>query len=239
MISFIIPTKNEEKIIEKTLGCILKYNGEKEIIVSDGGSIDNTILITNQFTDKVIRYSGKARQTIAQGRNDGAKIANGEYLVFIDADMYFEDPNVFFKKAIHLFEVNSNLVGLTVKLKVLPKLETLADKIIFSIVNSLYYLQNNILGIGVASGEFQMIKSDVFKKIGGYNELLPVGEDLELFKRLAKVGKTRYENSLVIYHTGRRAHTIGWPKLLYIWIINIISIFFIKKSAYKEWKEIR
>ena len=238
MISFITPTKNEEKIIEKTLLCLSKYNGEKEIIVSDGKSTDNTIEIAKRY-GKVIEYTETKRQTIGAGRNAGAKIAQGDLLMFLDADMHIPNINDFFNKAENLFKTDNKLVALTVALRVLPEFETRADKIIFSFINKLYYLENNILGIGAASGEFQMIRNEAFKKIGGYNENLPVAEDHALFQNIRKIGKTRFEGSLTAYHTGRRAHKIGWPKLLYQWIMNYFFVFIFKKPFSEEWKVIR
>ena len=149
------------------------------------------------------------------------------------------DIDVFFRKASALFASDPNLVGLTSKIKVLPEYETLFDKIIFGYLNFFHLLMNNLLGIGVSSGEFQMVRRDSFKKIGGYNEKLVASEDYDLFKRLSNMGKTRYDGDLVVYHTGRRAHKIGWPKLLSMWFLNTVSVWFRKRSVSSEWKDIR
>ena len=47
MISIIIPVVNEEKNISIILENIERLSGEKEIIIVDGGSIDNTVSIVN------------------------------------------------------------------------------------------------------------------------------------------------------------------------------------------------
>jgi glycosyltransferase involved in cell wall biosynthesis len=64
MISFVIPSLNEEATIEKTLLWISKYSGEKEIILSDGRSTDKTLEIARKYTDKIVIYEGTERQTI-------------------------------------------------------------------------------------------------------------------------------------------------------------------------------
>ncbi|MFA6338661.1 MAG: glycosyltransferase [Candidatus Paceibacterota bacterium] len=239
MISFIIPTLNEEKIIEKTISCISILNDKHEIIISDGGSLDKTLEIAKKYNCKISKHEEKEKQTIAGGRNNGAKIAEGDYLAFIDADCFIYDSNSFFKKALNIFEKDKNIVALTVSIKVLPEFEKLSDKVIFRCLNSLYFILNNILHIGGASGEFQMIKNDEFKKVKGFDENLVTGEDHDLFRRLAKIGKTKFVSDLTIYHTGRRAHKIGWAKLLSLWTINSISTIFLKKSSSKVWEEIR
>jgi glycosyltransferase involved in cell wall biosynthesis len=239
MISFVIPTLNEEKALEKTLRNLSGYRGEKEIILSDGGSKDKTIEIARKYTDLVTVYKGAERQTISGGRNAGAALAHGEYIVFVDADVVITNINDFFKKAIAEFKADKNLVGLTTNLRVMKENATLADKAIFGIFNSFNMLFNNALHVGASFGEFQMIRADVFRSIGGFAEKLVTGEDHDFFRRLSRTGRTYFANDLEIRHTGRRAHSVGWPKLLATWAMNTISTVFFKKAITKEWKVIR
>ena len=53
MISIIIPTYNEEKIIALALKNIIKQN-PGEIIIADGSSTDSTINLAKQFNVKII-----------------------------------------------------------------------------------------------------------------------------------------------------------------------------------------
>lgn len=240
MISFIIPTLNEESVIEKILKNLKQISSlSYEIIVSDGQSKDRTIEIAKKYTDKVVVYNEEKRQTIGGGKNLGATKAEGEYLVFIDADASIPEPEFFFEKALKLFAMDPQLVGLTTNLRVVKELETLSDKFFFWIVNLTHTFNNNITHKGSASGEFQMIKNSAFKELGGYNEDLIVFEDNDMFIRLARIGHTRISNKLTVFHSGRRAHKIGWPKLLYFWITNALSYAFLKKSITKEWKPVR
>lgn len=238
MISIILPTKNEKKIIATTLESISKYSGAKEVIVSDGGSLDGTIDIVRKFTDKVVVYSGEKRQNISQGRNAGAKIAQGEYFVFMDADTSIVDSDAFFEKAISRFEEDAKLGALTVAIKVLPEAETLGDKLVFSFMNLLHRFYNNVCGMGVSTGEFQMIRRAVFNEASGFNEAFAAGEDYDLFKRISKKYHTMMEPSLTVYHTGRRGHAVGWPKLLSQWFMNFFLTTFFKKSS-DTWDEVR
>jgi len=240
MISIIIPTLNEEKIIENTLKSLKELRDyEYEIIVSDGGSKDKTIEIAKKYGAKVIIYDGILRQTIGGGRNLGASIASGDFFVFLDADVKIPDINNFFKKALSLFDNQKKLVGLTVRMKVFPEMETLADKLIFASNDYTLFFWNNIIQIGRSGGEFQMIQAPIFRKNKGYNEKIAVCEDSEIFQRLSRDGKTRIEMSLNILHTGRRAHKIGWPKLLWEWWVNGLFVSVFHRSYNKTWEEIR
>ncbi len=238
MISFIIPAYNEEKRIEKILQSLLLCRIQYEIIVSDDNSTDATVAVVRRYIDKVAINHGEKRG-IAANRNRGAKLATGEYLVFIDADIYIEDTDAFFKKAEEEFAKNNSLVGFTSFTRVFKEVETFADKIILQFFNYLFLIMNNFLHIGASSGEFQMIRHETFKKIGGFNENLVAGEDHDLFRRISKIGRTYSEKTLCVYHDGRRAHALGWVKLLWLWTRDTFSVLFFKKSASKAWEEVR
>jgi glycosyltransferase involved in cell wall biosynthesis len=81
MISIIIPTLNEAKIIESTLRTLTAtLTLPHEVIVSDGGSSDRTTELASPYANTVVVFSGEGRQTIGEGRNDGAKAAAGDFL---------------------------------------------------------------------------------------------------------------------------------------------------------------
>jgi glycosyltransferase involved in cell wall biosynthesis len=239
MISFIIPTLNEEKVIERTLKCLKAYDGPHEVIVSDGGSHDRTVEIARKYADHVVVHTGKDRQRIGAGRNRGAEVAKGNFLVFWDADVMVPNPDDFFKRALKVFEDRPGTVAIFANIRVMKQYETVMDWIVFNCLNWVFFAYNNILHIGMAAGEFQMIRAGAFHNIHGYNEGLAASEDCEISQRLARHGHTRLETTLTVYHTGRRAHKIGWAKLLWQWNSNTVSMWFFKKSASKEWKEIR
>ena len=81
MISVIIPVFNGEKYLDECLSSV--KNTGIEIIVVNDASTDNSINIAKKYTDKIITIS-KSGPVIA--RNTGLKSANGEYVMFMDAD---------------------------------------------------------------------------------------------------------------------------------------------------------
>lgn len=241
LISIIIPTLQEGKVIGPTLQRLKsEFHLPHEIIVSDGGSLDDTVATASHYADQVIAFHGPGRQTIAQGRNAGARAARGYFLVFLDADCVIREPDRFFEKALSDFSQDKTLAGLTGSLRVLPELETRADKAMFGIMNLNARMRNNIFRRGDAvGGEFQMVRHDAFDAIGGYREDLVTREDRDLFMRLSKKGRILFDNTLVVYHTGRRAHAMGWPKLIGLFIANTLSFHLRGKVRSKEWTPIR
>jgi len=240
MISIIIPTLNEEKVIGGMLKSLKsQLTLPHELIVSDGKSTDKTVEIAKKYADKVIVYDGNKRQTIAEGRNAGAAAAHGEFLIFFDADCSIPDTSAFFTRAIEDFK-DSKLVALTAWLTVYPKDETFGDKIIFNVQNAIVFMIDNIFHGGMApGGEFQMIRAEIFRKIGGFRGQLVASEDIDMFSRLAKVGRVKIDYRLKVYHSGRRGHKIGWPKLLSLWFLNTVWMTIMGRAFVKEWKPIR
>jgi glycosyltransferase involved in cell wall biosynthesis len=239
VISFVVPTLNEQQTVEKTLECLASYSGEHEIIVSDDNSTDATVEICQRYADTVVRYSRPEKQTIAQVRNRGAAAARGDYLVFVDADVLIPDIDDFFRSSRARFRSDHRLVALTGQYRVMPESATAVDRFVFTMLGLQFLLQNNILRVGAASGKFQMVAADAFETIGGFNEKLVASEDMDLFRRLSRIGRTYFARDLTVYHSGRRAKAIGWRKLLWQWFSNSVSVFFLNRSVSREWKVIR
>jgi glycosyltransferase involved in cell wall biosynthesis len=87
-ISVIIPSYNQGKYIDRTLLSILKqnYSGKIEVIVSDGGSTDNTIDILKGYN--IIWWSEKDRG-YCDAVNKGLKIATGDIIAIQSSDDYY------------------------------------------------------------------------------------------------------------------------------------------------------
>jgi glycosyltransferase involved in cell wall biosynthesis len=235
--SFIVPTLNEEKLIESTLSSLQKCQQfSREIIVSDGNSTDRTVEIAAPYADRIVM----AKRSASSGRNTGARIARGQYLIFVDADTAIPSIDDFMTIAVRRFRENPKLVGLTVKVKATPPDDrSVAMRIFYGASNITCWLFNNLLRKGCAPGIFQMINADVFRATGGYNEDLAAGQDVELFARVAKFGRTAYETSIHVFTSPRRPARLGVARLLTVQLINGISVLIFRKSLYKEWKSVR
>ena len=90
-ISVIIPTYNEESVILNCLHSLeMQSFTDFEVIVVDDGSTDSTPEKINTFKDFNIKFLKQSHKGAGAGRNLGSKQANGEILVFVDADMTFD-----------------------------------------------------------------------------------------------------------------------------------------------------
>ena len=238
-ISIIIPTKNEEKVIEKALKQYLPFKKKFgiELIVSDGGSTDKTIEIAKKYADRVIVKKKGEIQNIAGGRNAGAKVAKGDLLFHTDADVIIQNKKEFFKRVLEVFE-NKNFVALTTNLKIYPEEEKLEDKIAHFLINTSIKTVNKLGLSFFGKGECQIVRASAFKKINGYK--IQYFEDCRLFYALKKHGKIAYLGDLVIYHSPRRFRKKGYLGLLAISAVETIYILLKgKASLLKDWEPVR
>lgn len=92
-VSIIVPAYNAERYLERCLESILQqsYRG-LEVIVIDDGSTDDTPAIISHFAHKDgrLRHIRQDNTGVATARNKGIGLANGEYLMFVDADDYLD-----------------------------------------------------------------------------------------------------------------------------------------------------
>lgn len=93
LISLIIPCYNAEFSLEKCLKSVIEQDYPTlEIIIIDDGSTDNSSKIYEEFQRKYqrIKIIKQENAGVANARNKGIKIANGEYLCFVDSDDWVE-----------------------------------------------------------------------------------------------------------------------------------------------------
>lgn len=181
-ISIIIPTLNEAKNIEGAIAST-QPSVNIEIIVVDGGSIDDTVEICQSLGVKVISSSpGRAVQM-----NAGAAVAIGEILLFLHADTRL---SLGFDAQIRQVLSQSKIVAGAFDLQID------ASPLVFRLVE---------WGVKWRSRLFQMPYGDqaifltkkVFHEIGGFLEL-PIMEDFELMRQLHSRGRIVIINTTIM-----------------------------------------
>jgi glycosyltransferase involved in cell wall biosynthesis len=204
-ISIVIPAKNEEEYIGKLLTSIKSQDAgglEYEIIVADTKSDDKTREIAERFGCMIVEGGIPSR-----GRNNGAKAAKGEYLLFLDADVLLTDSG-FIKKALKEFK-EKGLVGASA-LTALPASEKFYYKLFFR----LWDLWNIITQYfnPQAAGYCILALKKYHDMIGGFDETIYFGEDSNYSYRLSKVGKFGILRSVNVYASTRRFRKNGFLK---------------------------
>lgn len=240
--SIIIPAYNEEKLIANLLNELLRFKNQFnfEVIVSDGGSIDETLSILNKFGVEIVHNLSDKRQTIGEGRNLGAERAKGKVLAFINADTMPKDTLVFLNKIndfanSKIYKSSSALAG---KVEPFQEDKSFKDICFYAFFNN-YFKLLNVIGLGMGRGECQIVKKDVFISVGGYNSKIAAGEDFDLFRRIAQNNKVTFADDIIVLESPRRFRQKGYFNTILKWFLNGITVMFTGKSYSKEWEPIR
>ena len=86
-ISIIIPLYNKEAAIERTIQSVLCQEfHDFELIVVNDGSTDHSLDVVKGISDERIRIINQQNSGVSAARNRGMNEANGEYVLFLDAD---------------------------------------------------------------------------------------------------------------------------------------------------------
>ncbi|MEK7658447.1 MAG: glycosyltransferase [Patescibacteria group bacterium] len=224
MLSIIIPTMNEEKYLPILLDSIKKQDFKDcEIIVADAGSEDKTLEITQRYGCKIIKGG-----FVSTGRNNGAKAANGDVFLFLDADVVL--PPYFLKNTIDQFKKNDlGIAGF----RVLPSGGNLTDKIFYNILNVFSILTQKILPYSACA---IMSRKDIHEKIGGFDESIVFIEDYPYAKAASRVSKYKFFWNQPFYTSVRRFEKDGRFRVYFKYILaQLYMIFFglIKSDIFK------
>ncbi|MFC1710098.1 glycosyltransferase family 2 protein [Patescibacteria group bacterium] len=89
-VSIVVPTYNEEDVIGDCIKSLYRQSyTDIEIIIVDDGSTDGTVTLVNNF--KNIQLYKQKHKGPGSARNLGSSKSGGDILVFVDADMTFDE----------------------------------------------------------------------------------------------------------------------------------------------------
>jgi len=181
-ISVIIPAYNEEKLIAKTIKAVLDANyPEKEIIVVDDGSTDNTFKIAKRFEKYGVKVFRKKNGGKASALNFGIEKCSSEFIMALDADS-FPAKDCFKKMIGHFKDPRVMAVVPTLKVwkpkTIVERLQSL-EYVIASFLKKILALMHSLSMVPGAP----MIRKSFFEKHGGYDEN-NLTEDFEMGLRI-------------------------------------------------------
>jgi len=215
--SIVVPAFNEVKYIGKTLKALKKQTlKDFEIIVKDGQSIDKTVEIARRHADKIVSIRDSS---IADARNQGARYAEGDILVFVDADTTL--PSYALRRFADLMK-DENIVG--VSCRKVPQSQSLLDRMLYELVNLSVFV-DSVLGLAGAHGNCMVIRRSVFEKVGGFNQKIQVAEEQELVRRAKKFGKFLFLLDMNVVEHPRRIQRWGKLRLYVAWTMGMLRSF--------------
>jgi cellulose synthase/poly-beta-1,6-N-acetylglucosamine synthase-like glycosyltransferase len=194
LITIVIPCKNEGKLIVEVIKKIRKKEPKVKIIISD--SSDEPLSLSELKKIKNVTIVDGGLPSVA--RNNGAKLVDTEYILFIDADIYIENDVI--KKSLEIMSLND-------KDLVTTKFRTNDGKYnwVYKIFDVIQFFTSKTKPFCL--GGFMLFKTDKFRELGGFNENYKIAEDYEIS---SKIHPEKFEilNDYV-YTTSRRFKNKG------------------------------
>jgi len=234
MISVVVLTYNEEEYILSIIREIenQEFDENYELIVADGGSLDNTVALAESRNVQIVSCKkGKACQM-----NEAAKIANGDILFFVHADMKLPKNTLSslyqciiedefdgggFANIFDRYNSRIKQLGTWLNFRFFDKREQ-SDRGVF-------YGDNGIF-----------VKKSVFEAMNGFKEI-PIMEDYDFSIRLHSQFKTKKIHTPCIIVSARRHEKAGFLKTRLQWIF-IRALFkwgFSPELLSKYYKDVR
>lgn len=93
-VSIVVPIYNVEKYLDRSIRSLINQSLQDiEIILVNDGSKDNSLAICKKYKqqDKRVKVIDKPNGGVSSARNEGIKVAIGEYIGFIDPDDWIEN----------------------------------------------------------------------------------------------------------------------------------------------------
>ncbi|MCL2088731.1 MAG: glycosyltransferase family 2 protein [Oscillospiraceae bacterium] len=217
-ISAVIVTHNNSDIIRNALCGLDRHAPTVGLTVVDNNSSDGTGgIIENEFPDVGLI---KLEKNIGFGaaHNRVLPMLESQYHVIINPDIELRD-DVILRMASYMDEnadvalLSPRVLNLDGSEQILPKrapyLRALISRRLFKNNYGYYEMADKDLSrpqeIGFATGCFMFIKTDLFKKIGGFDErYFLYFEDADLTRTAEKHGKVLYHPEFEVYHAWQR-----------------------------------
>lgn len=188
-ISVIIVTYNRSKLLIKAIDSVLnqKFTEFELIIIDDASNDDTEEVIKIYLGDKRVRYiKNEKGNSIAQVRNYAWQYVHGEYIAVLDSDdIWCNDLKLtmqyeYLKNHPEVVLIGGGSILINEKGE---ELSRIMNPVNDEEIRKDFMVKNPICHSTV------MYRYDAVKKLGGYDEKIKYGEDLDLWLRMGKIGK--------------------------------------------------
>lgn len=243
-IAIVILNWNGRKYLEDFLPSVTSYSGDARIIVADNASTDDSINFLNEHYPQIEIIVNKSNGGFAKGYNDALKKVDSKYYVLLNSDIEVTPDWL------------NPLLGMMAEEKIAgcqPKVRSYANKKmlehagaaggfidknyfpfcrgrIFESIEEDHGQYDFPMEVFWATGACLMIRSDIFHKVGGFDEsFFAHMEEIDLCWRIKKLGYGfMVDPASVVYHVGGGTLPYSSPRKTYLNFRN--SLYMIIKN---------
>ena len=199
MVSVIIPALNEAKWLPGLLADLSRQTYvDHEVIVADARSTDGTPEVARSFGAVVVEGG-----LPGVGRNAGARVARGDYFLFLDADVRI--GRRFIEEAMR--ELRARRIGLAT-CRFQRDTHSTGVTLLYTGYNAIVS-GSQFFWPSLAGGAMLLISRRLFERLEGYDERLRVTEDNDLISRAVKTARFRILWSVRCVVSSRRLQKEG------------------------------
>lgn len=227
-VSVVIPTLNRCLLLKRAIDSVLNQSvSPNEVIVIDNGSSDETInMISTNYPD--IIFLTEEKIGVSASRNQGIKKSNSEWVAFLDSDDVWEPFklekqltfNNRFKTNFRFIHTNETWIRNGKFLNQMKKHEKSGGD-----------LFKNCLKLCCISPSSSMIKKEVFKDYGFFDEELQVCEDYDMWVRITAKENVGYLSEPLVIKYGGHADQLSKK----YWGMDRFRIKSLEKNINSNW----
>jgi glycosyltransferase involved in cell wall biosynthesis len=181
-LTIVIPAKNESHFLPRLLTSLSRQDythiRATKVYVADAGSTDGTADVALAFRPS-LDISVIPGGLPSAGRNAGARLAQSQFILFMDADIEFADPTLL-RRALEAAK-RRRLDCLTTNISC-PQGQSI-DKLLYRSSNFVQRCASWVKPFG--TGMFLLFRSDEFKRLGGFHEEALFAEDYLLTRQIS------------------------------------------------------
>lgn len=189
-VSVVMPVYNAQTFVAEAVRSVLAQTfADFECIAVDDGSTDDSLAILRQLAadDDRLRIITRANTGIVGALNDGLAAARGEFIARMDADDVCMPTR--FERQVEYLRAHADVVALGTWVQEIDRFDSpLAQRrtpVEHDAIDAAHLAGHG----GQIAHPSVMMRHDAVERIGGYREAFPFAEDLDLFLRLAEVGR--------------------------------------------------
>ena len=258
-VSVIVPVYNAKDYIEKCLDSLVNQTLEDvEIIVIDDGSTDNTFKKVLKYGDKVSLIR-KKNGGVASARNEGLRVAKGEYIAFVDCDdwvkvdMFLKLYNEAIKNNYDVVECDFKYVddikewsGVVDTNKDIVTLEDKKDYFInmFPVIWNKIYKRKVIKGIMFKDGVWAEDVEFLYRVLPNIDTIGKVNEELYYYYQREKSESRLFDkrvynyidnfNGIIEFYKKNKIYDLYKNELEYCYVRYIYATFIKRAASFKS-----
>ncbi len=218
-VSIVVPLYNKEKHIGETLRSVLCQTFDDfEIIIVNDGSTDNSMDVVSGFSDSRLRAFNQQNSGVSAARNRGILEARSGLIAFLDADDQWKPEFL-----VTILRLRKNYPGAGVYATAFeikngdgtierPSFEALPQPPWEGLIPDYF---RSVLGETPVWTSAAAVPADVFKTLGMFTEGHPLGEDQDMWCRIALKYPVAFSNTTCSTYLQGAQNSACWNNIIY------------------------